>query len=62
MAANKVGKETGRDFLSILCEMFYLKDLAEDCLADNTYEFLLVAASIPITGAVGTPINPLAIK
>ena len=43
-------------------EMFYLKDLAEDCLNDNTYEFLLVAESIPITGAVGTPINPLAIK
>ena len=43
-------------------EMFYLKELAEDCFEDNIYEFLLVAPSIPITGAVGTPINPRAIK
>ena len=43
-------------------EMFNLKELAEDCLVDNIYEFLFVAPSIPITGAVGTPINPLAIK
>ena len=43
-------------------EMFYLKELAEDCFEDNIYEFLLVAPSIPITGAVGTPINPIAIK
>jgi hypothetical protein len=43
-------------------EIFYLKDLAEDCLADKVYEFLFVAPAIPITGAVGSPTNPLAIK
>ncbi len=43
-------------------EIFYLKELAEDCAADKVYEFLFVAPAIPITGAVGSPINPLAIK
>ena len=40
----------------------YLKDLAEDCAADGVYEFMFVAPAIPITGAVGSPTNPLAIK
>jgi kynurenine formamidase len=43
-------------------EIFYVKELAEDCAADKTYEFLFVAPAIPITGAVGSPTNPLAIK
>ena len=43
-------------------EIFYLKDLAEDCAADGVYEFLFVAPALPITGAVGSPTNPLAIK
>jgi kynurenine formamidase len=43
-------------------EIFYVKELAEDCAADRTYEFLFVAPAIPITGAVGSPTNPLAIK
>ena len=29
---------------------------------DNSYEFMFVAPALPITGAVGSPINPLAIK
>ena len=43
-------------------EIFYVKDLAEDCAADGVYEFLFVAPAIPITGAVGSPANPLAIR
>ena len=43
-------------------EIFYLKELAEDCAADKVYEFLFVAPALPITGAVGSPTNPLAIK
>jgi kynurenine formamidase len=43
-------------------EIFYVKELAEDCAADGVYEFLFVAPALPITGAVGSPINPLAIK
>ncbi|HEY3075691.1 MAG TPA: cyclase family protein [Burkholderiales bacterium] len=43
-------------------EIFYLKELGEDCAADKVYEFLFVAPALPITGAVGSPTNPLAIK
>ncbi|HEX6868605.1 MAG TPA: cyclase family protein [Candidatus Limnocylindrales bacterium] len=43
-------------------EIFDLEALAEDCAADGVYEFLFVAPALPITGAVGSPTNPLAIK
>jgi hypothetical protein len=43
-------------------EIFALDELAADCARDGVYEFLLVAPPLPITGAVGTPVNPLAIK
>ena len=43
-------------------EIWYLKDLADDCAADGVYEFMFCAPAIPITGAVGSPVNPLAIK
>ncbi len=43
-------------------EIFYLGELGEDCAADKVYEFLFVAPALPITGAVGSPTNPLAIK
>ncbi|MCC6764742.1 MAG: cyclase family protein [Deltaproteobacteria bacterium] len=43
-------------------EIFTLEALAEDCAADGIYAFLFVAPPLPITGAVGSPINPQAIK
>lgn len=43
-------------------EIFTLEALADDCAADGVYEFLFVAPPLPITGAVGSPINPQAIK
>jgi kynurenine formamidase len=43
-------------------EIFYLASLAKDCDADKCYEFLFVAPALPVTGAVGSPVNPLAIK
>jgi kynurenine formamidase len=43
-------------------EIFNLAELAKDCKADKHYEFLFVAPALPITGAVGSPTNPLAIK
>ncbi len=43
-------------------EIFYLEELSKDCAADKLYEFLFVAPALPITGAVGSPTNPLAIK
>jgi kynurenine formamidase len=43
-------------------EIFDLEELAASCVDDKQYDFFLVAAPLPITGAVGSPINPLAIK
>lgn len=43
-------------------EIFCLDELAEDCAADGVYEFFFTAPPLPITRAVGSPINPLAIK
>ena len=43
-------------------EIFYLKELAEDCAADRTYEFFFCAPPLIITGGTGSPINPMAIK
>lgn len=42
-------------------EMFYLKDLSSHCAAEGVYEFMFVAPPLPITGAVGSPVNPIAI-
>lgn len=43
-------------------EIFDLEALADDCAEDGTYEFLFTAPPLPITGGVGSPVNPLAIK
>ena len=43
-------------------EIFFLDDLADDCARDGVWEFFFVAPPLPFTGAVGSPINPLAIK
>ncbi len=45
-----------------LGEMWDLDGLADDCAADGTYEFFLTAAPLRITGAVGSPVNPIAVK
>ncbi|GGG25355.1 cyclase [Rhodococcoides trifolii] len=45
-----------------LGEMWDLDALAQDCAADGVYEFFLTAAPIPVTGAVGAPVNPIAVK
>ncbi|MET9724722.1 cyclase family protein [Streptomyces zaomyceticus] len=46
----------------LIGEMWDLEDLAGDCAADGVYEFWLTAAPLPITGAVGSPVNPVAVK
>ena len=43
-------------------EIFYLAELAKDCAEDSRYEFMFVGPALPITGAVASPTNPLAIK
>jgi kynurenine formamidase len=45
-----------------LGEVWDLEGLAADCAEDGVYEFLLVAQPLPITGAVGSPVNPQAFK
>ncbi|GGP94691.1 cyclase family protein [Streptomyces melanogenes] len=45
-----------------LGEMFDLEKLADDCASDGVYEFFLSAAPLPFSGAVGGPMNPIAIK
>ena len=45
-----------------LGEMWDLDALAEACAADGNFDFFLTAAPLPITGAVGSPINPIAVR
>jgi kynurenine formamidase len=45
-----------------LGEMWDPDELAADCAADGVHEFWLTAAPLPITGAVGSPVNPIAVK
>jgi hypothetical protein len=45
-----------------LGELFFLEDLAADCAADGRWDFMFTASPLPVTAAVGSPLNPLAIK
>ena len=45
-----------------LGEMWDFDALAEDCANDGIYECWLTAAPLPVTGAVGSPLNPIAVK
>jgi kynurenine formamidase len=51
-----------RDMGMPLGEMFNLDALAADCAADGRYAFLLSAPPLAFTNAVGSPVNPLALK
>ena len=41
---------------------WFLDDLAEACAADGRYTFLLDATPLPFTAAVGSPVNPIALR
>jgi len=43
-------------------EMFDLDALADDCAADGVWEFFFAAPPLKITGGIGSPLNPLAVK
>ncbi len=43
-------------------EMWDLDELARDSADDGVHECWLTAAPIPVTGAVGSPVNPVAVK
>ncbi len=51
-----------RDLGVFLGEIWWLEDLAADCAQDGRYEFFLTAPPLYIPGAVGSPINPMAVK
>lgn len=51
-----------RDMGLVQGQNFHLDELAADCLRDSQYDFLLVATPLPLTGAVGAPVAPTAIK
>jgi kynurenine formamidase len=51
-----------RDMGLTLGEMFDLEALASDCAADGVWEFLFTAPPLRVTGGVGSPLNPLAVK
>jgi len=51
-----------RDMGIYIGEIWWLEELAEDCAGDGRYEFFLAAQPLNITGAVGSPVNPVAIK
>jgi kynurenine formamidase len=43
-------------------EIWDLEALAEDCAGDGRYEFLFCGPPLPFTNAVGSPLNPMAVK
>ena len=51
-----------RDMGLTLGEMFDLDALADDCATDGVWEFFFSAPPLKVTGGVGSPLNPLAIK
>ncbi len=51
-----------RDMGLTLGEMFNLEELAADCARDGVWEFLFTAPPLKVTGGVGSPLNPLAVK
>lgn len=51
-----------RDMGMMLGEIWDLEKLGADCAADGIHEFLLCAPALNISGAVGAPLNPIAMK
>jgi kynurenine formamidase len=43
-------------------EMWDLDGLASACAADGRFDFFLTAAPLRVTGAVGAPVNPIAVR
>jgi kynurenine formamidase len=53
---------TIRDMGLTLGEMFNFEALAADCETDGVWEFLFCAPGLKVTGSVGSPITPMALK
>jgi len=62
MGEETLHKSLIKDLGVYLGEIWWLEELAADCAADGRYEFFLAAQPLHIPGAVGSPLNPVAIK
>ena len=51
-----------RDMGVYIGELWTVEELAADCAEDGRYEFFICAPPLHIPGAVGSPLNPIAIK
>jgi kynurenine formamidase len=51
-----------RDMGMMFGEIFDLEALGAACADDGTYEFLFSAPPLRVTGGVGSPLNPLAVR
>jgi kynurenine formamidase len=51
-----------RDMGLTLGEMFDLDELAADCAGDGVWDCFFSAPPLKVTGGVGSPLNPLAVK
>lgn len=51
-----------RDMGLTLGELFDLEALSASCQGDGRYEFLFSAPNLRVTGGIGSPLNPLAVK
>lgn len=51
-----------RDIGILIGEMFNLEELATDCEQDGVWELPLAGTGLKVTGAVGSPVTPMAIK
>ncbi|MCU1497347.1 MAG: Cyclase [Acidimicrobiales bacterium] len=51
-----------RDMGLVQGQLWALDEIAADCAADGQHDFLLTASPLPLTGAVGGPVVPTAVK
>ena len=51
-----------RDMGMMLGEYWDLAEIAADCADDGQYDFQLIAPPLRISGGIGSPLNPIAVK
>jgi len=51
-----------RDMGMMLGEIWDLEALADDCARDGQWDFFLTAPALRVTGGIGSPVSPVAIK
>ena len=52
----------GTKIAAVSTDTWDFEPLAADCASDGIYEFWLTTAPLTVTGAVGAPVNPIAVK